>query len=358
VSRYTRRVIGTAAALAALLPRLSAAEWLALDTEADSLHAYPEKICLIQISIAGADELVDPLTGIELNPLWAALRGRGLILHGADYDLRLFHEHHRFRPHEVFDTMIAARLAGVERFGLGDLVELFLGVKLDKAPQKANWAMRPLSQRLLDYARRDTHHLKALSDMLITRLREQGRLGWCEESCAKLVADCARDPVVDEDEVWRLKGSGRLSRPALAVLREVWHWREREALAWNRPPFFVLMHDLVVSVANAAAHGGPWEDFLPRRWPPRRFESLREAVRRGLAAPHDRQPAQVRHVARHPTAAEKRRFEELKLRRDRKAGELRIDPTLIASRVTLDELARGGDAAWAGLMCWQRELLR
>lgn len=350
-------MISDANLLAATLPRLRAADWLALDTEADSLHAYPEKVCLIQISLPGADELIDPLAGFELAPLWETLRGRRLILHGADYDLRLLNEHHSFKPHAVFDTMIAARLAGVERFGLADLVDLFLGVKLDKAPQKSNWAMRPLPQRLLDYARHDTHHLEALSGMLEMRLREHGRLGWCEESCARLVEDCSRLASVDADLEWRIKGSGRLGRPALAVLRELWQWREREAIASSRPPFFVLMHDTMVSVAAAAAHDQPWEGMLPQRWSPRRRAGAHEAIQRALALPHDAHPQPIRNAPHHPTPAEKRRFDELKQRRDRRAQELRLDPTLIASRQALDQVAREGEPAWAGLMSWQRELL-
>ncbi|MBI3876928.1 MAG: HRDC domain-containing protein [Verrucomicrobia bacterium] len=352
-------MICDANALAALLPRLRAAEWLALDTEADSLHAYPEKVCLVQISLPGADELVDPLAGFDLAPLWEALRGRRLILHGADYDLRLLQEHHWFTPHAVFDTMIAARLAGIQRFGLGDLVEQFLGVKLDKAPQKSDWAVRPLSPRLLNYARHDTHFLKALTDMLETRLREQGRLGWCEESCARLIEECSRPVTPDPDLVWRIKGSGRLSRPALAVLRELWPWREREAVALNRPPFFVMMHETLLGISVAAAHGENWEKLLPRRCSVRRHEEISEAVHRGATVPPEKHPQILRAPCYHPTESEKRQFDELKLRRDKRAGELGIDPTLIASRQTLELLSRHrNEDEWKRLMSWQRELLK
>jgi len=118
--------------LAALLPKLRAARWLALDTEADSLHAYPEKVCLIQISTAQGDELVDPLAAINLDPLFHVFNGRQLIFHAADYDLRLLEKHHQFRPSAIFDTMLAARLLGERQFGLSSLAEAFLGVKLDK----------------------------------------------------------------------------------------------------------------------------------------------------------------------------------------------------------------------------------
>ncbi|HET7872538.1 MAG TPA: ribonuclease D, partial [Terriglobales bacterium] len=141
-------VVDTEKKLEDFLPSLRAAKWIALDTEADSLHAYPEKVCLIQVSTASGDRLIDPLAALNLDPFLEALSGHELIMHGADYDLRLLRRHHRFVPKAVFDTMLAARLLGIRKFGLSDLVETCLGVKLEKGPQKANWALRPLTERM------------------------------------------------------------------------------------------------------------------------------------------------------------------------------------------------------------------
>jgi ribonuclease D len=222
---YILGVIDTDAKLAAVLPALNSATWLALDTEADSLHAYPEKVCLIQISTAAGDRLIDPLARVNLDPLFAALGRHDLIMHGADYDLRLLHRHHEFVPRTIFDTMLAARLLGERQFGLGSLVEKFLGVTLDKGPQKADWARRPLTERMETYARNDTRHLKPLAERLKHELQQKSRLDWHAESCARLIADCSQPPVMDDDSVWRVKGSHALGRPALAVLRELWQLR-------------------------------------------------------------------------------------------------------------------------------------
>jgi ribonuclease D len=181
-------VIDTDTKLATFLTALSPAGWLALDTEADSLHAYPEKVCLIQISTVAGDRLIDPLAKINLEPLLAALAGHELIMHGSDYDLRLLRKHHGFVPRAIFDTMLAARLLGERQFGLSSLVEKFLGAKLDKASQKADWARRPLTERMETYARNDTRHLKPLSDRLKLELGQKNRLGWHQESCARLIA--------------------------------------------------------------------------------------------------------------------------------------------------------------------------
>jgi ribonuclease D len=354
---YNFGVIDTDEKLAALLPGLRAAPWLALDTEADSLHAYPEKVCLIQISTADGDELVDPLAQINLDPLFDVFNAHELIFHAADYDLRLLEKHHQFTPSTIFDTMLAARLLGERQFGLSALVETFLGVKLEKGSQKANWARRPLTERMEIYARNDTHYLKPLAETLQSALAAKGRLAWHQESCSRLIVECSQPPVVDADSVWRIKGSHALSRPALAILRELWQWREREAVAANRPPFFILSHEKITDLAAAAAARQPVENLLPLRMSPRRRESLIDAIKAGLAVPHQQQPEIIRHKFHRPTEAEFRRFHELQKRRDAHAHKLGIDPTLIAGKATLGDLSRDWDRHSPELMNWQRALL-
>jgi ribonuclease D len=351
-------VIDNDSKLAALLPKLRAAQWLALDTEADSLHAYPEKVCLLQISITGSDLLVDPLAKINLEPLFEEFNSHELIFHAADYDLRLLEKHHQFRPSAIFDTMLAARLLGELQFGLSALVEKFLGVKLDKGSQKADWAQRPLTERMVIYARNDTHYLKPLADKLKLELQRKNRLAWHQESCARLIEDCTRQQMPDADLVWRVKGSSVLGRPALAVLRELWRWREKEALAYCRPPFFVLSHERMVDIADAAAARQPFENILPPKMSPRRRETLLEAVKAGLAVAADKQPEVLRHKFHRPSEAEFRRFRELEKIRDAHAHRLGIDPTLIASKATIGDLARNWDKHAPELMGWQRELLK
>ncbi|MGH7951997.1 MAG: ribonuclease D [Limisphaerales bacterium] len=351
-------MIDTDEKLAAFLPKLRAADWVALDTEADSLHAYPEKVCLIQINIAGHNRLVDPLAKINLDPLLDALNAHELIMHGADYDLRLLEKHHEFIPSAIFDTMLAARLLGERQFGLSALVEKFLGVKLEKGSQKANWAQRPLTERMEKYARADTHHLKPLADKLKLELRQKKRLAWHQESCAQLIEDCTHPKTIDPDFVWRIKGSFVLSRHALAVLRELWRWREAEATRANRPPFFILSHEKLVDVAVAAAGNYSVENLLPPKMSPRRRDGLIHAIKTGLALPANLYPEIIRQKFYRPTAAEFRRYRELEKNRNARAHELEIDPTFIASRATLGDLSRDWEKHAPELMSWQRELLK
>lgn len=353
-----RRVISTHQQLTAFLPTVKSAAWLALDTEADSLHAYPEKVCLIQISTPEGDRLVDPLAGIDLRPLLDTLTGRELIFHAADYDLRLLRKHHEFTPSSIFDTMLAARLLGERQFGLSSLVEKFLGVKLDKGSQKADWARRPLTEKMIVYARNDTHYLKPLEEKLRAELQAKGRVSWHQESCAQLIVECSRPVTADAEMVWRVKGSSLLERPALAVLRELWHWREREALAANRPPFFVLAHERLVEMAAAVAERKPVDHLFPTRMHPRRKETLAATLQTAQTIPPERFPERIRHRSPRPTEAEFRRFREIEKRRDQQAHLLGIDPTLIAPKSVLGDLARDWDKFSAELMKWQRELLQ
>ncbi len=238
-------------------------------------------------------------------------------------------------------------------------MEKFLGVKLDKGSQKADWAQRPLTERMEIYARNDTHYLKPLADKLKSALEAKGRLAWHQESCARLIADCTRPQIADADSVWRVKGSSALGRPALAVLRELWQWRETEAIAYCRPPFFVLSHERMVDIADAAAARQPFENILPPKMSPRRRETLLKAVKAGLCRSRRQTPG---NFAAQVSSSKPRRNSAAsanwKKSATRTRTELGIDPTLIASKATLGDLSRDWDRHAPELMNWQRELLK
>jgi len=350
-------VIDTDQQLASWLPRLRAAPWLAVDTEADSLHAYPEKICLIQLSLPGHDILIDPLAPIDLGPLFDVFRGHELLMHGADYDLRLLRRRHGFVAWRIFDTMLAARLLGHTEFGLQNLLGKLLGVKLEKGSQKANWARRPLTERMAEYARNDTRHLKPLVDLLRSELEACGRLAWHAETCARLIEECCAPPPPRDLEAWRVKGSTKLDRHAQAVLREIWKWREGQAIDANRPPFHVISSEAMIGLAAAAVRHHA-HVRLPHHLSPARSTSLRGVIRHALEIPSSEWPVTPRTLGRRLTDAQVKRADALKVIRDHHAHRLGIDPSLIAPRGTLLALAHDWNQAAAGLMKWQVELLR
>lgn len=344
--------------LETLVARLRSAEWVAIDTEADSLHAYPEKLCLIQVSSPEGDELVDPLAGLDLKPLFQALGGRELILHGSDYDLRLLHRSGGFVPQSIFDTMLASRLCGDLEFGLASLVKKYLGLTLEKGSQKADWSRRPLTPKMEEYARNDTKYLKTLSDLLRVELEAKGRMEWLRETCARLIVDSTHLPAEETArERWRISGCNRLTRRGMAILRVIWQWREETAIALNRPPFFVLSHDLLLTIADTASQNQPVEPLLPPRLPHRRSLDLLQAVETGRRVPPEDWPSALRQISHRETETEKRRFIALKKKRDEVAAALGLDPTLIAAKAELTALSRDKAAAPDLLMNWQRQLL-
>lgn len=350
-------MIDTESKLNQLLPKLQRADWVALDTEADSLHAYPEKLCLLQISIPGSDHLIDTLAGLDLSGLLGALHGRELILHGADYDLRLLRKTFGFVPWMIFDTMWAARLLGYDAFSLTDLVARHLGIALEKGPQKMNWAKRPLPERMEKYARNDTHYLQPVGERLRCELVQKGRLSWLEEVCADAIKESAQVRMPDPDTIWRIKGSDRLPPQALAVLKELWAWREEEAVQRNKPPYFIMSHEKLVHLSSAVSSGRPIEPLLPRQFSEQRQLRISKAIERALQQSDADYPRSRRIIGRRLTQSEMARFTDLRNLRDRHGAELQIDPTIIASRAMLVALAQDWDSNQAELMHWQRELL-
>src|SRR5205085_12238363 len=179
---------------------------VAIDTEGDSLHCYREKLCLLQVSLPEGDFLVDPLAGNDLSASADALARKEIILHVADYDLRLLRRALDFRPTRVFDTVIAARLLGGREFSYAALVEKYFGIALAKGSQKANWALRPLSEKMKEYARNDTHYLLELAEKLEKQLIEHDRGEWFWQSCDRAMVLDAIDRERDIEGVWRIRG--------------------------------------------------------------------------------------------------------------------------------------------------------
>lgn len=356
------QLVTTPEQLAPLLAAVDGVDEIALDTEADNLYRYRTAICLLQIQAGGRIFLVDLLADLPLADLWPRLAAKHLVMHGSDYDLRLLRGLCDFRPRSLFDTMFAAQLLNIPRFGLAALLEQFFGVQLDKDHQKANWSRRPLERAMLDYAALDVHHLPALRDHLTAELVRLGRLEWLEQRCRWQIAVAAEGFAAPDENAWRLGGSERLGGRGLAVLHAVWHWRERWAEKLDTPPFKVTGNEMLTRLARVADEGRPAEDVLNvhlGRRHDRLFPSLAEAVRAGLALDPRTLPRRERRRDFNPlTVEELARQDRIRAERDRLAAELNLDPTLIATRTQLVQIARQPAAADEVLLPWQAQLLR
>src|SRR6266567_2208439 len=347
-------LITSAAQLHELVSQIESVDRVALDTEADSLHCYREKLCLLQVSLPGRDYIVDSLADVDLTPLGTALERKEIVLHGADFDLRLLRRGLNFSARRIFDTVIAARLLGIREFSLAALVKRHFGVELGKGSQKANWGRRPLPARMIEYAMNDTHYLLPLADCLESQLRECDRLDWLRQSCQRAIEQAAVERVRDEDELWRIRGSASLRGRDAAVLRALWQWRENEAEAADRPPFHILQNHELLNAATSFVSGST-PDY--KHFSSRRRQAFRQAAQAAMQLPESEWPVLRRRSGTRPGREAVHRAEELQRRRDRAAKELDLEPSFIAPRSAIEAIAANETRATTLLVPWQRAAL-
>lgn len=279
---------------------LRAASAVAVDTEGDSLHHYPERLALVQLAVPAGDVwIVDPLALADLTPLAPIFAEPAieLVLHAGDNDLAHLKRRHGFAFTSLFDTAIAARFLGGHALGLDVLLETHLGVTLPPSRQKDDWSARPLSAAQLEYAASDVRHLFALETRLREELASVGRLDWVLEECAALAAQPMPPRTQDPDAYVGLKGARDLPSRGLAVLRELHALREELAIAADRPPFKILSHDTLLALARATPRDAPGLAQVPGLTPRvigRVGFAILGAIERGLALPELELPVLLR----------------------------------------------------------------
>jgi ribonuclease D len=328
---------------------------VALDTEGDSLHCYFEKLCLVQIGLPDHNILVDPLAAIDLSLLTRTLATKVLVLHGSDYDLRMLRRGLGFVATNIFDTYHAARLVGLPEVGYAALVKRFFGIELPKSSQKANWAKRPLTPTMREYALNDTRYLLELSEELGGLLLSKQRWSWFEETCRRAIASAAVDRDRDPDKAWKIAGSAALKDQASSVLRELWFWRDGEAREMDRPAYQILRNEDLIAIARRATETNSVE--LPGHLPSGRRRRLRESIEKALRLPESDWPRATSTPRLRSTAEQDRLFEILKSKRNKVAAELELDPGVVAPRQALERVARDPESKSEVLMSWQCELL-
>lgn len=247
------QLIDTLATWQSCCQQLQTQPRFALDIEANSLYAYRERLCLIQISIPEQDFIVDPLLGLDLQPLGDLIENPAVekVLHAAEYDQILLQREFGWQIRGLFDTMWAARILGHNRTGLAAILQAQFGVVLDKRYQKADWGKRPLLPAQLEYARNDTHYLLPLRHQLAQQLQDQGHWAEAQELFAEQTNFALQPASSDPDRFWKLVGSRRLTRPALSILRTLYLFREEEAQRQDRPPFKVIGDQTLLAIAQS-----------------------------------------------------------------------------------------------------------
>src|SRR5213594_2049326 len=347
IDTIASRWVETDADLAEISQRLRAPGEIALDTEGDSLHHYPERLSLIQLAVSSRDVwLVDPLALGDLSPLAPvfAMPSVVTVLHAGDNDLVQL-KRRGFGFAALFDTSIAARFLGATALGLDVLLQTYLEVELPPSRQRDDWSRRPLSEAQRRYAAADVLHLFALKRRLTEELVRMGRLAWVEEECAALAAQPVAERVEDPNAFTRLKGARELSPRGLAVLKELYELREHLARTHDRPPFKILSEETLVRLAQAAPGDGHELVQIPACTPrviTRWGDAILEAVARGLALGEDELP-RIEHRPRpRIAAAVQRRIERLRQWRSEAAPRVGIEPGLLLPNRLITVIALAG----------------
>ena len=341
--------ISTQSALRDLGHELGGVSAIGVDTEADSFHSYREKTCLVQISTRDEDYIVDPLALEHLAPLASVFSDVGVlkVFHAAENDVAALRRDLQLETRHLFDTRIAARILGLPRVGLADLLHEHFGVSTNKRLQRYPWASRPLDAAALEYAATDSHYLLSLRDILWQRLADAARLDEAEEEFKRVEGTVANERVFDPEAFWRLKGATTLTPPQRAVLRELYSWRDRQAAAPDRPPFRIAPDAALIAVAReqpADLDALRRVQGLPGGVMQRYAYGLLAAVRRGAAAEIPRPPRGER-----PDDAIVARYEALRAWRRQVAAERGVEPDVIISNAALKSLATEVPAGWPEL---------
>jgi ribonuclease D len=322
---------------------------LAVDTESNSLYAYQEQVCLVQISSKEKDYLIDSLVLSDLSPLAPIFNSQEIlkVFHAAEYDLICLFRDYGFRFSYLFDTMIAVRTLGYQEIGLGALLEKYFGVHMNKKYQRANWGKRPLRPDMLEYARLDSHFLIPLQEMLRVELEASGRWELALEDFRRLTQNIEDTTESSKEDFWKLHGARDLNPQKAAVLKSVYQFRESKAAEQNKPPFKVFSNKAIMEIAQACPqHKDELLNLssLSKVIIQRYSKGLIEAVREGKSAPPEYPP----HYER-PENGILDRIDELREWRKVTGQKMGVPSDVILPRDVLNRIAWAGPESMEGL---------
>jgi ribonuclease D len=343
----TLEFITTQDGLDALTERLIGCTRIAVDLEAAGFHRYSDRVCLLQLSTESESVILDTLAIDPSAALRPALEDSDceVVVHGADYDMRLLDRDLGIAPNALFDTQIAATLLGEPSIGLAALLAKYMDVHVSKKHQRADWAMRPLTQDMLDYAASDTRHLFELADLLSGKVETLGRTAWVREECDAMEA--LKWAATDVDPVTRFKKKARdLDAREIHRLREVWMWRDKIAKRRDRAPFRIAGDPVLLEAATTEPRS--IQDLLDMKGMPRRLAEQSGAELLSLLGRVDAlDEGELKGYPPRPTGGpgrplpeEEERMERLKKVRNEVSDELGLQRGVILSNASLMAIAR------------------
>lgn len=333
-------IVRSDARLQQVVEQLAQEPLLAIDTESNSLYAYRERVCLIQISTRAADYIIDPLADLDPRLLAPIMEDARIekVFHAAEYDLMTMKRDFGFVFRNLFDTMVAARIAGYKGIGLGTLLGEIFGIDVDKSHQRDNWGKRPLPKPSLLYAQMDTHYLPQLRDFFYQRLTELNRWEEATEAFSDLVDVPAASNGFDSEGYWKIAIPNHLSRRQTAILRELYMLREDIARGRDVPTFKVFTDKTLTAIAVSAPDtldALKAVPGMPESQIYRYGKALLAAVQRGVEAKVPQPPAQ--EPPADPVIVE--RYTALREWRKERAAQRGVESDVIISKDALWNVA-------------------
>jgi ribonuclease D len=326
-------------AFESIIEEIKQEKTLAVDTEANSLYAYHEQVCLIQISSSQQDYIIDPLSIQDISDLGIIFGEPTIekIFHASEYDLLLLYKCYQFEFRNLFDTMLAAQILGRKKLGLDALLEEMIGVQVNKKYQRANWGKRPLSDEMLQYAQIDTHYLIRIRSTLAAELEKKGLTPIAKEDFARACKVPQQDRKEKENPCWRINGAKQLPPKKAAVLLQLCQYRDQIARKKNLPPFKVLSSKTLFRLADTCPKNikGLLKLDLPgKKNLQRHAEGLLSAIRSGLESDPVYPPTRARSNDSYLI-----REKELRDWRKGVARQMNVNSAVVLPRELLDAVA-------------------
>jgi ribonuclease D len=337
-------LIQEARALQRLVDALSHERRIAVDTESNSLHAYRERVCLIQFSTEACDYVVDPLALDDMTPLGPIFADPLIekIFHAAEYDILCLRRDFNYTIAHIFDTMQADRILGRKKAGLDLLLHEKFGVTHNKRFQKADWGVRPLSPELLMYAALDTHYLIPVRDLLEAELEGRQLLELALEDFAMACNGSVPKPRHESSAWERFRLRRDLTPHEMAVARELLKWRDKVAARLDRPPFRVLDDERLAELSRSQP--GTSAELEGAGLGARQIERWGRDILRAVARGCEGHPIKPRRQSS-PGRPYLRRLEHLKQWRKQTAAQMGVESDVVLPRPLLLALAEGGATA-------------
>lgn len=318
---------------------LSGVSRIAVDTESNSLFAYQERVCLIQISTPSVDYLIDPFIVADLSVLAPIFANPSIekIFHAAEYDLICLKRDYHFEFANLFDTMLAARILGLPEVGLGSLLQNRFGVVLDKHYQRANWGRRPLTEDMLVYAALDTHYLFNLRDSLFSDLLQNELYELAQEDFQYISRVEGHNQNGNATNCWKVAGAHPITPQQAAVLDQLCTYRDEQARRSDLPHFKVFSNQLLIdlsllenpSLEDISKIKGMSPGLLQRHG-----RNLLDAVNRGKDSKPIYKPKRMRLPADYME-----RIERLKKWRKSAAAEMKVESDVVLPRELMESIA-------------------